>query len=129
MLTMIDWLLLGTVLYLLTAYLPSLFLISGIGIGGYFGSRDQEPEQGPMHGRANRAHRNFAENYPVFMGLGILAIVAGAEVSPMALMGAMIFVIARIVYLPLYLYAVPVARSAAFTVGWIGMLMMGFALL
>ena len=47
----------------------------------------------------------------------------------MASMGAMIFVLARLVYLPLYMAAVPMLRSLVFTVGWGGMVAMGVALL
>ncbi|MEC8039540.1 MAG: MAPEG family protein [Pseudomonadota bacterium] len=126
---MLTWLLLGTVLYLLTAYLPSLFLISGIGIGGYLGTRDEDPEVNALHGRANRASRNFEENYAPFMALGILAfVVPGADMA-LASTGAMIFVLARLFYLPLYLRGVFFWRSAMFTVGWVGMLIMGVALI
>lgn len=126
---MLTWLLLGTVLYLLTAYVPSLFLLTTIGVGGYLGSRDAEPERGPMHGRAKRAVANYVENYPVFMALGVLALVVPEADLAMATMGATLFVIARLVYLPMYLFAVPVLRSAVFTLGWVGMAMMGFALI
>ena len=45
-----------------------------------------------------------------------------------ALMGAKVFVIARLVYLPLYMLAVPVARSAVWTAGFAGLIVMGLAL-
>ena len=126
---MVTWLLLGTVLYLLTAYTPSLFLIAGIGFGNYLGSRDEEPITNTIHARAERAARNFRENYPVFMGLGILALVVPEANLPMATTGAMVFVVARLAYLPLYMAAVPVVRSAVFMVGWMGLIAMGLSIL
>jgi len=126
---MVTWLLLGMALYLLGAYLPSLMLISGIGVGKYLGSRDEEPTQGLVHGRALRAHRNFTENLPVFLALGILSLVVADADTGQALLGAQLFVLSRPVYLALYLRAVPVARSGAFLVGWVGLIMMALALL
>lgn len=126
---MLTWLLIGTLVYALTFFTPSLFLIGAVGVGKYLGSRDEEPELSPVHGRAKRANRNFNENYPVFMGLGILAFVVPEAGLASATTGAMIFVIARIIYLPLYLAAVPVMRSLVYTIGFAGLVMMGLALI
>ena len=86
------------------------------------------PTPSPLHGRAQRASRNYKENYPVFMALGILALVVPEADMGLAVMGAMTFVLARLIYLPLYLAAIPALRSTAFTVGWLGMIAMGWAL-
>lgn len=126
---MLTWLLLGTVVYLLTAYAASLFLISHIGIKAYLGSRDGEAMRGPVHARAERASRNFKENYPVFMALGILAMVVPGADMAQATTGAAVFVLARVVYLPLYMAAVPAVRSGVFMIGWGGMIAMGLALI
>lgn len=126
---MLTWLLLGAALYLLTAYVPSILFLRGVGLGAYLGSRDDEPLQGPLHGRALRAARNFGENFPVFAMLGVLALIVPEVDMDMATTGAMIFVLARLVYLPLYLMAVKLVRSVIFMVGWVGMIMMAVALL
>jgi uncharacterized MAPEG superfamily protein len=126
---MITWLLLGTGLYVATLFIPSLFLISKIGVGSYLGSRDADPVVNPVHGRAQRVVRNFGESYPPFAVLGILSlIVADADIA-MATTGAMIFVIARVAYVPLYLAAVPVLRSGAYLVGLAGVVMIALSLL
>ena len=46
-----------------------------------------------------------------------------------AILGAQVFVLARLAYLPLYVLAVPVARSTAYTVGFVGLIMMALALI
>ena len=126
---MLTWLLLGTALYMLAAFTPSLFLIGAIGLGRYLGSRDDEGTPSPVHGRVKRAQDNLRENYPVFMALGILALIVPEVEMAMATTGAMVFVLARLAYLPLYALAVPVVRSGVFLVGWGGMAMMGLALI
>ena len=126
---MLIWLLLGTIVYLVTLYVPSLFLVSGIGMVGYLGSRDNEQIESALHGRAQRAARNFQENFPVFMGLGILTqVIEGADLG-LAAAGAMVFVIARIAYLLLYMGGVAYVRSLAFMIGWAGMIAMALALI
>jgi uncharacterized MAPEG superfamily protein len=126
---MLTWLLLGTGLYVATLFIPSLFLISKIGVGAYLGSRDAEPLANALHGRAQRIVRNFGESYPPFAVLGILSlIVADADIA-MATTGAMVFVIARVAYVPLYLAAVPVLRSGAYLVGLAGVVMIALSLI
>ncbi|MGZ9812046.1 MAPEG family protein [Pseudoroseicyclus sp. H15] len=125
---MLTWLLIGSAVYLLTCYVPALMLISHISIGRFLASRDEEPLKNAVHGRAERAARNFRENYPVFMGLGILALVVPGTNMPLAIFGAAVFVLVRIPYLPMYMAAIPVWRSMVFMVGWTGMVLMGVAL-
>ena len=126
---MTTWLILGAVFSLLTAYVPAFLLMARVGPATYFGSRDDEGTPGPIHGRAKRAHANLQENFPVFALFGVLSmIVAGADTG-MALLGAQLFVVARVLYLPLYLFAVPLVRSMVFAVGWVGLILMGVALI
>ena len=126
---MLTWLLLGTGLYLLTLYVPSLFLAPHIGLGKYLGSRDEEPVVNALHGRAQRAARNFRENYPVFMALGILTLVLPDVDAGQAALGAMLFVLARLAYLPFYLLPVLMLRSVFYIVGLIGLGLMALALI
>ena len=126
---MTIWLILGSTLYLLTCYASALFMINRLGLRGFLGSRDAEAIEHPVHARTEKAARNFRENYPVFMGLGILNLVVEGANLELATTGAAVFVLARIVYLPLYMMAVQLWRSMVFMVGWCGMVAMGFALL
>ena len=126
---MLTWILLAILVYYAGLFLPSLFLIPRIGLGEYLGARDDDPKEGKVAGRVKRAHRNLHENIAPFLALGVLAMVVADVDMDMAVLGAKLFVVSRVAYLPLYIVAVPVLRSGAFLVGLAGMGMMGFALL
>jgi len=123
------WILLAILVYYVGLFLPSLFLIPRIGFGQYLGSRDGDPEPGKFAGRAKRAHGNYQENLAPFLALGVLAMIVPDIDMAMAILGAKVFVFARLAFLPLYVMAVPLVRSAAWTAGLAGMAMMAFALL
>ena len=126
---MVTWILLALVIYYVGVFLPGLFLLPNIGIMSYLGSRDADPDPSVHQARAQRATRNFQENLAPFLGLGALALVVPNANMDQAVLGAQLFVLARLVYVPLYLFAVPVARSVAYTVGFVGLIKMGLALI
>ncbi len=125
---MLTWIYVSLALYFTGLFLPSLFLIPAMGVMGYLGSRDAEPTPRPMHARAKRAHRNLLETLPVFLVLAVLGFVIPDVDMAMAVMGAQIYVISRIIYLPTYLFAIPVLRSTVWTVAFVGLAMMVYAL-
>ncbi|MEM6277606.1 MAG: MAPEG family protein, partial [Pseudomonadota bacterium] len=119
-------------------------LMPQMGYGGYLGSRDGEPAAEGMYGRARRILRNSNENLAAFVGLAAAALALnalqgdavvlpvgspGAVDMGLATLGAMIFVIARAAFIPLYLFGVPLIRSGAWIAGFVGLIMMGYALL
>ncbi len=126
---MLTWILLVLILYCAGLFLPSMFLMPRIGVGAYVGARDSDPEPGEFAGRAQRAHRNFQENLAPFLGLAVLALILPDTNMQQAVVGAEVFFFARLAYLPLYLLAVPFVRSTAYTIGFIGMVLMGLALI
>ncbi|WP_368184959.1 MAPEG family protein [Aestuariibius sp. HNIBRBA575] len=126
---MLSWIFLALILYYVGLFLPSLFLIPQIGVPAYMGSRDSVPEPSPMHSRAQRATRNMLENLVPFLALAVLAMVLPEADMDGAIQGAALFVLARAAYLPLYLLAVPWVRSLAWTVAWIGLILMALALI
>ena len=86
-----------------------------------FSPRDNQPEaKGVLCGRATRALGNFVENYGAFIAMD-LALVATGHTGGW---GAVVWIVARIVYLPLYLVGIPVVRTLCWTVSIIGLLMM-----
>jgi uncharacterized MAPEG superfamily protein len=86
-----------------------------------FSPRDVEPEaKRPAIGRATRALNNFVENYGAFVAMD-LALVATGHTGGW---GAVVWIVARIVYLPLYLVGIPVVRTAVWSISIIGLLMM-----
>jgi uncharacterized MAPEG superfamily protein len=126
---MTIWILAGIGVHYLAVFLPALFVLSGLGLSGYLGSRDAEPDPGPHHGRAQRALRNGQENLAPFLGLALLAMVVPGADTGLATTGAAVFVLARAAYLPLYILAVPVVRSLAWTIGFGGLVLIALALL
>lgn len=125
---MLTWIFAGMIVYALIAALPSLFLLSQIGVMGYARGRDQEPVANAVHGRALRALRNTKENMPIFLALAILSLVVEGTDMANALLGAQMFVLARLAYAPAYMSGVPFLRSTVYTVGLLGLIIMAFAL-
>lgn len=121
---MTFWILAAIAVHYVAVFLPALFVLSGLGLGGYLGSRDAEPVPGPHHGRAQRALRNAQESFAPFAALALLTLILPDTDMGLARAGAATYVLARAAYLPLYILAVPAVRSVAWTASLIGMAMM-----
>ncbi|MBC8026336.1 MAG: MAPEG family protein [Steroidobacteraceae bacterium] len=78
--------------------------------------------------RAARALSNMHEALPVFLGLALMNLIVAPQAS-LALTGAWVFLIARILYVPLYLGGVPAVRTLAWVAGWVGLILMLMPLL
>lgn len=88
------------------------------------GPRDEGQGAPPTYaGRAQRALQNFKETWPAFIALSLALAVAGRTGGPGAL-GAWIWFVARIAYLPLYLLGVPWLRTLSYGASWVGLIMM-----
>jgi uncharacterized MAPEG superfamily protein len=124
---MLLWIVLVLALYLAQLFIPSLFRIAqpDIGLVRYVGSRDDLPSLSPFGGRSERAARNFAESLPFFLTAAVLTIVLDRETT-LSLVGAQLFFWARLVYLGLYLAAVPWLRSIMWTIAFAGIVMMAW---
>ncbi len=121
---MLFWIVVGVALYFLQLFLPSLIRIRQIGVSRYVGSRDDLPDLPVVGQRASRGFNNMRESFPIFLGLALLNITLGDVVSSDAILGAQIFVIARVIYVGLYLAAVPWGRSLVWGVAFVGLLFM-----
>jgi len=126
---MVTWLLAGMALYLVNVQLAGLLLLSKVGPRIYAGPRDDLPPDGVTRARALKAAQNFAENLPVFLGLGILAMVIPTADQQLAIVGAQLFVLSRVAYIAVYVSGIPYLRSVIFTAGIVGLGLMAFALL
>lgn len=88
------------------------------------GPRDgAEKPLGPLAGRAARALANYQETYPAFIALALGLAVTG-QTGGLGAAGAIVWLVARLVYIPLYLLGVPYVRSLAWTVSMLGLLLM-----
>ncbi len=88
------------------------------------GPRDGEaPPPGKLAGRLMRAQSNLFETLPLFVGAVLIAAVAGEHGTPLSLWGAWLYLIGRLVYLPLYALGVPYLRSLVWLAATAGLVM------
>jgi uncharacterized MAPEG superfamily protein len=92
-----------------------------IGLPPLIGNRDNLPVLQGFAGRAQRAHRNMLESLVLFAILVLLAQVTGKANATTAL-GAQLFFWARIAYAVIYWAGIPWARTAAWAVSLIGLI-------
>jgi len=84
------------------------------------GARDEElPPPAPLVGRLARAQANYFETFPV-MAAAILIVSAAGLTSRGTAIGAILWLGARVVYLPLYAAGVPVVRTFVFLISVVG---------
>ncbi len=90
--------------------------------------RDEEmpPLQG-VAGRLDRALRNFLETFPLFAAVVLTAHVSDTH-SALTEWGAQLYFWARVLYVPLYVAGVPLARSLVWNVATIGIVLFVVAL-
>ena len=90
------------------------------GIRWNAGPRDEVlPPLTGVAGRLNRALRNFLETFPLFAAAVLIAGMANIH-DGLTLWGAWLYVLARIVYLPLYAFGVRYVRSLVWNVAVLG---------
>jgi uncharacterized MAPEG superfamily protein len=73
--------------------------------------------------RSARALTNLQEAMPVFLALALLNMILGTAAS-MAITGATIFLIARVIYVAMYMGGVWGLRTLVWFGSWVGLVMM-----
>jgi uncharacterized MAPEG superfamily protein len=93
------------------------------------GARDEPiaPLTG-VAGRLARALDNFLETFPLFAAL-VLAVVVTGKSGPLSEWAAGLYFASRVLYLPLYVFGVPLVRSLVWNVAALGILLLIVALL
>lgn len=97
------------------------------GLSDLLGPRDNQPEVTQSTDRARRALQNFTEASLLF--LPALVLVMTLPSGELAMTGVWVFVLARVVYLPCYLFGVYAMRTVVWSAGHIGVGMMFWSLL
>lgn len=93
------------------------------------GARDQAmPPLAGVAGRLERALQNFGETFPLFAAAVLLAQVADRH-NAFTVWGAQLYFWARVAYLPLYAFGVPLVRSLAWNVAAAGVFLVLLGLL
>lgn len=91
------------------------------------GPRDEDRPVTGVAARLERAFRNFMETFPLF-AVAVIADITAEKTSWLTWWGSLIYVAARIVYVPLYAAGVPGVRSLVWFAAAIGLLMVTVAL-
>jgi uncharacterized MAPEG superfamily protein len=113
----------GCILALVHIFTAVRFKTRQYGTRWNVGARDEElPPPQPIVGRLARAQANFFETFPI-ASAAILAVVVTGRTSDWTGIGALLWLGARIVYLPLYAAGVPVVRTIAFLVSIVGIML------
>lgn len=93
------------------------------------GARDEAlPPLNPVAGRLARAQANFQETLPIAI-VALIGVVVAGRSSEMTMLGAHIWLGARILYLPVYALGIPKIRSLIFLVSLVGLGMVLWPLL
>jgi uncharacterized MAPEG superfamily protein len=79
-------------------------------------------------GRLLRALHNLLETYPAFIALTLALVVTG-KVGGIAATGAVIWLVARVVYVILYAAGIPVLRTVVWLASIVGLLLMLYRLM
>ena len=90
------------------------------GLMAAMGNRETEEDCNGFPARTDRAAKNMLENMVLFTALALVASVGGVA-DPHVELGARIFYWARLVYIPIYMIGIPVARTAVWAISCIGM--------
>ena len=116
-LSVLAW---GCVLAIVHIFVAVRFKTRQYGTKWNVGARDEElPHPQPIVGRLARAQANFLETFPV-MAAAILIVTAAGLESRWTAIGAMLWLGARAIYLPLYALGVPVVRTIVFAASIVG---------
>jgi uncharacterized MAPEG superfamily protein len=130
MTTELYWL---TLTVLMTALFWVTYLLDRLAVRGlWLTLANPQPEAGTHHSlwaqRAIKAHHNAVENLAIFAPLVLTAHVLSIS-SPATRAAAAAYFFARLVHFIVYSAGIPVARTLAFTAGWIAQIVIIAAIL
>ncbi|MDB5721254.1 MAG: hypothetical protein JWP15_1872 [Alphaproteobacteria bacterium] len=117
-LTILAW---GCILAIVHIFATVRFKTRQYGSKWNMGPRDEElAPPDPITGRLSRAQANFFETFPIAIA-GILIVHSAHLETRWTAFGAIAWLAARVVYLPLYALGVPVLRTIVFLVSIVGL--------
>lgn len=93
------------------------------------GARDNPgPPVGKLTGRLQRAQKNLFETLPLFIAAVLIAHLAGRD-GALTLHGAQLFLLGRLMYVPLYAFGIPYVRTLVWLISMLGLGMILWAIL
>ena len=93
-----------------------------VGLARLASNRDAMPEITGWGGRARRAHLNMLENIALFAPLVVVAVIAG-KTNAMTLLGAQIFLWARVAYAVTYIAGIIWLRTLIWFTSVVGLIL------
>ena len=119
-LTVLAW---GCVLALVHVFAAVRVKTRQYGVAWNMGARDEVlPPPQPIVGRLARAQANFFETFPIVVAAILIVSVAGLT-NRWTEIGAIVWLAARILYLPVYAAGIPRIRTLIFLVSVVGIAM------
>ncbi|RED28614.1 putative MAPEG superfamily protein [Rhodopseudomonas thermotolerans] len=119
--TVLGW---GVALLIVQMLLASIPTTMELGGDYQAGPRDEpRTPKGHFAGRAGRAYRNLLETFPAFVAIALALAVTG-KTGGYAATAAIVWLAARVLYVPLYIVHVPFARSIAWLVALLALVTM-----
>jgi uncharacterized MAPEG superfamily protein len=105
--------------------LVHLVIATVAGSGGHrdtawlLGPRDDPRPVSGQAARLSRAYANFEETFPLF-AVSVIAVVFAGKTGTQATFGCWLYLIGRLLYIPLYWLGLPVVRTIAWTASMVG---------
>ena len=120
--TLTNILILSFLLVLIQITIPVLIslLTNNVKLSYLFSSRDNAANTSIYIDRANRSLNNLFETLPIFIGLVLLSIIDGVDNSLLA----MIWLLARIIYVPVYIVGINYLRTGIWAIALICLIIM-----
>ena len=120
--TLTNILILSFLLVLIQITVPLLISLStnNVKLSYLFSSRDSEANTSIYIDRANRSLNNLFETLPIFIGLVFLSIINDVDNSLLA----MIWLLARIIYVPVYIVGINYLRTGIWAIALICLIIM-----
>ncbi|MBN9061744.1 MAG: hypothetical protein BGP06_20655 [Rhizobiales bacterium 65-9] len=84
---------------------------------------DQRESANVVSRRLKRALHNLLETYPAFVALALTLAITG-KAGGLGATGAWLYLAARVIYVPLYAFGVPVVRTLVWLASVVGLVMM-----
>jgi uncharacterized MAPEG superfamily protein len=82
----------------------------------------KKPPLSPFTDRLFRAQSNFFETFPIFAS-AVLKVTVAQNSSVYSHWGALIYLLARVIYFPLFAFGIPVIRTLVWLLSMIGLLL------
>ena len=97
--------------------------VAGRGLPYGVGPRDEPPRPlGVTASRLERAYRNFLETFPFFAAAVLIGHALGRSTA-MSVLGAQLYLWARVLYVPAYVIAIPFTRTICWTLSIVGIVL------